>query len=380
MDASVSDPSFADRLAALREQTARVDPAIASLRYLVVGGTGFVGQYLVEELLARGAAEVRILCRTRPDDDDARDARITYAIGSVTDGAVVAEACEGIDAVFHTAANYGTPNFGRYGDGKAVYATNVGGVQNVIAACENKGVKTLIYTSSVNVVFDGRPSVEVDEDAPYAEPSRVDHYSRSKCLAEQKVLAASSDSLTTCALRPNGIYGPREDFITQKVLGLVRWMRGLPFALDRAQRTDWTFVYNLVWAHLLCMATPPEQVRAKAFFITDGEAVHTMDGFMDAFLAPLGFRVRRIVPVPSFLMTLGCTLSEWLCHVLSPIVRIAPAFTRAEAQKAVATNTHSIERARAVLGYEPLISTSEGLRYMSEELVARRALRARRSS
>ena len=359
---------FATRLAALREETREVDVAVAGRRFLSVGGTGFLGRYLVEDLLARGAAEVRILCRTPPKGE--HDPRVSYATGSVTDPEVARKACRGMDVVFHSAAAYGTPPFGRLGPAQDVGDINVRGVESSLAAARAEGVQDFVYTSSTNVIFDGRARVDADETTPYATGRRLDHYSRTKIAAEQLVLAANAGGLRTGVLRPNGIYGPREQYITGKVLPIMRMLRGLPFSLDPSQRTDWTFVYNLVWAHLLWLRRAreaPGDVAGKAYFITDGEALHTMRDVIGSTVKALGYSSWTLMRVPRFLMVVGCDMLERVCWWLR-FLGLRPPFTRTEALKAVTTHTHSIERARTLLGYRPLVSTAEGLCYMNAEL------------
>ncbi len=371
-DPKASPPDFATKLATLRADTQDVDTAVADRRFLSVGGTGFLGRYLVEELLARGAAEVRILCRTPPAEDPDRDPRVTFATGSVADADVAREACADMDVVFHSAAAYGAPPFGRLGPARLLYDINVGGVENMLAACAARSVKRLVYTSSTNVVFDGTEKMDVDEATPYATGKKLDHYSRSKIEAEKLVLAANSDTLHTGILRPNGIYGPREEYITGKVLPLARLMRGLPFSLDPRQRTDWTFVYNLVWAHLLWLKREGEtdEVAGKAYFITDGEALHTMKDVVGSFVRAVGYSGWTLMRVPRFLMVVGCAMTERLCWWLRKL-GVRPPYTRSEALKAVTSHTHCIDRARKLLGYRPLFSSGEGLHYMNEELRTR---------
>lgn len=363
-------PDFTTRLAGIRTETRDADAGVAGRRFLSVGGTGFLGRYLVEELLARGAAEVRILCRTPPTDDPDRDPRITFATGSVADAEIAEKACADMDVVFHSAAAYGSPPFGRLGPATALYDINVGGVKNILAGAQASGVKELVYTSSTNVVFDGTQKMDLSETAPYATGKKLDHYSRSKIAAEKLVLAADGDTLRTAILRPNGIYGPREEYITGKVLPLARLMRGLPFSLRPSQRTDWTFVYNLVWAHLLWLKRAGEaadEVAGKAYFITDGQALHTMRDVIGSFVRAVGYSGWTLMRVPRFLMVAGCAMTERLCWWLRRL-SIRPPFTRSEALKAITSHTHSTARAAELLGYQPLFTTEEGLHYMNEEL------------
>jgi nucleoside-diphosphate-sugar epimerase len=154
------------------------------------------------------------------------------------------------------------------------------------------------------------------------------------------------------------------------VLPIMRLLRGLPFSLDPSQRTDWTFVYNLVWAHLLWLRRAreaPAEVSGKAFFITDGEAVHTMRDVIGSMVKAQGYSGWTLMRVPRFLMVIGCAVLERLCWWLKGL-GARPPFTRTEALKAVTTHTHSIERARTLLGYRPLVGTVEGLGYMNAEL------------
>jgi len=83
-------------------------------------------------------------------------------------------------------------------------------------------VGRLVYTSTYNVVFGGQEIHDGDSSLPYLPSSRhVDHYSRTKAIAEQDVLRASGRGLEgkgvqggrrfkTCALRCAGIYGEGE--------------------------------------------------------------------------------------------------------------------------------------------------------------------------
>ncbi len=370
---SESGLGFAERIAELRQETAQVSTSVAGRRFLVVGGTGFLGSHLVDDLLARGAEEVRVLCRTPPAADPGRDPRLTFVTGSVTDRETTREACAEIHAVFHCAAAYGNPPFGRLGRADGLYEVNVEGTGNILAAAAARSVGQLVFTSSMAVVFEPRDRLGVDEDAPYASGPHLDHYTRSKIAAERMVLRASCDTLHTAALRPSGIFGPGEQYITHKVLPMARLLRGIPFSLDPAQRMDWTFVYNLVWAHMLWLHAdldPSRDVAGRAYFITDGEPMHTLEDVIASILRAAGHRRWTLMRVPSGLMIASCGALERVCWWLRGL-GLRPPFTRMEATKAVTTATHSTARARRLLGYEPLISTREGLRHMSQELAAR---------
>ena len=113
-----------------------------------------------------------------------------------------------------------------------VYDVNVNGTRAVIAACiRSASVRALVYTSSIDVTFDGRPVCDGTEERPYpANPGEFNGYIHSKVMAERHVLAANSPGgLLTTALRPSHIFGPGDPMIPL-VVDLVR-SGGAPFMM-----------------------------------------------------------------------------------------------------------------------------------------------------
>ena len=92
------------------------------------------------------------------------------------------------------------------------------GTENVLAACRQRGVSRLVYTSSPSVIFDGKDHVQGEETLPY--PTRwLCHYPHSKALAEQAVLqAGQSGALRTVSLRPPLIWGPRDTHLIPRLI------------------------------------------------------------------------------------------------------------------------------------------------------------------
>jgi nucleoside-diphosphate-sugar epimerase len=109
------------------------------VRALVTGGAGFIGSTLVRALLARGD-EVRVL-------DDLSSGRaanleglaIDFRGGDVRDRAAVADAVDGVDVVFHEAAQVSVPR--SVLDPEETRAINVDGTACVLAACEAARVR-----------------------------------------------------------------------------------------------------------------------------------------------------------------------------------------------------------------------------------------------
>ncbi len=114
---------------------------------LVTGATGFLGLYIVEQLVARGDS-VRAFCRQPTADLQRLPVEIVQ--GDIRDAGSVAAACRDIETVFHTAAIAGI-----WGPWHSFYETNTVGTENVIAGCLKNRVQKLVFTSSPSVTFDG---------------------------------------------------------------------------------------------------------------------------------------------------------------------------------------------------------------------------------
>ena len=99
-------------------------------------------------------------------------------------------ALRGVDCVFHL-ASYGMSGKEMVQAGRAE-EVNINGTCNVLDACHEHGVRRLVYVSTYNVVFGGKPIVNGNEALPYFPiEDHVDAYGRSKSVAEQLVLKSN---------------------------------------------------------------------------------------------------------------------------------------------------------------------------------------------
>ncbi len=123
----------------------------------VTGGTGFLGSYLVRDLLARGT-NVRVLARPSPRADRLAAAGVEIAPGDLRDPESIARAVRGADIVYHLAAKVGAAPYKDY------FEINVGGTERVVKACTENGVGQFVYASSLAVygpVAEGTASTKV---------------------------------------------------------------------------------------------------------------------------------------------------------------------------------------------------------------------------
>ncbi|MFV9505999.1 MAG: NAD-dependent epimerase/dehydratase family protein [Oscillochloridaceae bacterium umkhey_bin13] len=318
-------------------------PSVDQRPVLVVGGSGFVGRHLVEALQREGRT-VRVFDR-RPLNDLAVD----QIIGDLRDPLAVQRACHGVQTVFQTASLVDW----RPGNDALLHAVNVQGQRNVITACQAQGQINLVYTSSIDVVFDGQPISDGDESLPY--PRRhLDAYAHTKMLAERETLAAhGQNGLRTCALRLAGVYGPRDPYRLPEIVQLARrnqfWRLG-----DGRARFNHVYVENTAHAHL-CAETALNQGRAggQSYFIADQPASNFF-AFVASFATDLGLPAppRSIPFAVAYALAAALEGGAWLSRG-----RLGnPAFTRYVVASTCRDFCFRSERAARELGYVPPVS------------------------
>ncbi|QTA92813.1 NAD-dependent epimerase/dehydratase family protein [Desulfonema magnum] len=316
-------------------------------KILVTGGGGFLGGAIVRQLVQRGDA-VRSL--SRGFYPELASLGVQQIQGDISDREIVAQACEGIDLVFHVAAKPGV--WGPYAD---YFRTNVTGTRNIIAACHKHGVSRLVYTSSPSVVFDSSHMEGVNESVPYPEKFHA-HYPKTKAMAEQHVLRAATEGLRTIILRPHLIWGPGDNHLVPRILAkgkrLVRVGNG-------RNLVDTIYIDNAADAHILAgdkLKESPD-LSGNIYFISQGEPVSLWD-MINAILKAGGLDpVRRSMPQKMARM-IGAVL-EFVYEMFH--IKSEPPMTRFVAEELATSHWFDISAARRDLGYVPAVSAEEGL-------------------
>ena len=321
------------------------------MRGLVTGGGGFLGRYIVEQIVARGD-QVRVFSRQRYPELDKLG--VETRTGDLQDTSAVTAACEGMDVVFHAAALPGI-----WGPWKLFHGVNTLGTQHVLEGCRRHGVGRLVFTSSPSVVYDGHDHLGADESLPYS-TKFLCHYPRSKALAEQAVLAANGiEGLATCALRPHLIWGPRD---TQLIPRLIeRAKRGqLRRVGDGRNLISMVYVENAARAHLqaadaLTLASP---VAGQAYFINEPDPVNLWD-WVNTLLGRAGLPPITKSISAGAASAIGAVL-EGVYGLLS--ISSEPRMTRFLASQLSRSHWYRVEKAQRDFGFESLVSVDEGLR------------------
>lgn len=157
------------------QKPAKPPTAIPSV--LLVGANGFLGR-TIPPLIAARHPKCRItMLDIAPATTTTLD--FPYVSGDITDLASLTEIFQKVKpAVVIHSASPPIPTVGK-GDEKLFFRVNVEGTRNVIKACNESGVKALIYTSSASVIYDGGNLVNANETTPFA-TRHVDPYNASK--------------------------------------------------------------------------------------------------------------------------------------------------------------------------------------------------------
>jgi len=320
---------------------------------LVTGGGGFLGSAIVRRLRARGDT-VRSYSRQRYAHLESLG--VEQVTGDLADAAAIRQACAGCDIVFHVAAKAGV--WGRYIE---YDLANVVGTQNVLDACLQAGVPRLVYTSTPSVIYHGGDIEGVDESIPYPATFEAP-YPQTKAIAEQRVRNAHGTNLKTVILRPHLIWGPGDPHLIPRLLERAR--RGTLRRIgSRSKKVDVVHVENAALAHVLAgdaLATSPENVAGKVYFISNGEPVILWD-FINSILAQAGLpAVTKKVPYTT--AWAAGALLEGVYGILR--FKGEPPMTRFVARQLATAHWFDISAARRDFGYEPFISIEEGLRQL----------------
>ncbi len=206
---------------------------IKGKRFLVIGGAGFIGSHLVDQLLAEGAAQVRVYDNfsrgTRANLEQALQdprAEVFADGGDILHKDTLLNAMAGMDGVFHLAALW-LLQCHEYP--RSAFEVNVAGAMNVIEAVIATGVKRLVFSSSASVYGDA-VTEPIEENHPF---NCQEFYGASKVCGEVLLRALHNRELSKgnafecVSLRYMNVYGPRQDDKGAYVGVIVRMLNAL---------------------------------------------------------------------------------------------------------------------------------------------------------
>jgi len=225
---------------------------------LVIGGAGFVGSHIVDQLVQEPVREIVVLDNfvrgTRANLSQAvQDKRVRVVEGSVTDLDLLRKLMQGADYVFHLAALW---LYECVHQPRAALEVNVVGTYNVVETAQQAGIKKVVYSSSASVYGDAI-FTPMTEEHPFNNRTT---YGATKIAGEQFFRAFyEQHKMDYVGLRYMNIYGPRMDYkgtyvsVIMKVLDRIE--QGQPPIIfgDGSQAYDFIHVDDIARANILAL-------------------------------------------------------------------------------------------------------------------------------
>jgi nucleoside-diphosphate-sugar epimerase len=321
------------------------------MKALVTGASGFLGSHLVDACLAAGD-EVRVLVRESANLSYLRTLPgVEFATGDLGDADALRRATQGVDVVYHSAARVTD-----IGTREQFWDANVAGTERLLHAARAGGVGRFVFVSSPSALMDGTDQLDLDESAPY--PARfLNLYSETKATAEQRVLAADAPGFTTCAIRPRGVWGPRDraGFMPR----LIAAMRAGKLPDLSGGKTVYASLCYCTNAAQACLAAArSDRVGGKAYFVADAERTDVW-----AQLAEVAERFGGQPPTKR--------VSPWVRDALVGAVELVwripylranhtPPISRYSVALLTQSGTYDTSAATRDFGYRPVVSQEAG--------------------
>ncbi len=314
------------------------------MNVLITGGSGFIGRYFHQALVASGH-KVTILDLAKPTWD-ANPSRVI--VGDVRDPAAVRQALTGCDAILNLAAAHHDFGIAR----ETFFSVNEGGARVLCAAAEEIGVKNICFFSTV-AVYGAVPEPR-HEDSP-TQPTSP--YGQSKLAAERvfEAWTAAGEGRRCVVIRPTVVFGPRN---FANMYALIRQIQsGLFFRVGAGRNVkSLAYVENLVDGALFLWQRPAER-PFEVFNYVDKPDLDTRS-LLSAIYQALGRRLPR-VHLPLRLALIAAAPFDLLIRISRRNLPISTARIRK-------MSTQTRFEAERVLraGYRPKVPLLEGVEKM----------------
>ena len=319
-------------------------------RVFVTGALGFIGRRLMERYRDAGAEVTGMDVRA--------DETQGVVAGDLRRPGAWQDAAAGAEVVIHLGALVGMGP-----DEEASWRINVLGTRHALDAAVRGGARRFVHFSSI-VTFGFDFEGTVDESHPVR--ANGVPYVDTKIASEQVVLAAHAAGEMECTIvRPGDVYGPGSHFWTATP---VRELKARRFVLPAMGRGLMSPVYVDDLLDGVLLAASRQKAAGQVFTLTGPRSISTRE-FFGHYARMLD---RRRVPVaPTGVVAALAAATQRL----SRDSEVTPAAARYLAR----AGSHSIEKARSQLGYEPRVDLDEGMRRAEEWLRAEGLLDPRRA-
>jgi UDP-glucose 4-epimerase len=227
-------------------------------KIVVIGGAGFIGSHIVDQLLAEPVREIVVIDNfvrggLANIERSLADPRVRVVEGDITSPDCLEGLLENAAGVFHLAALW---LFECVHEPRSAVEVNVVGTYNVVEAAARAGVRKVVYSSSASV-YGNAVVTPMTEDHPFNNRTM---YGATKIAGEQFFRSFfEQHGLDYVGLRYMNVYGPRMDdkgaYVSVIMKVLDRIERGLPPVIfgDGSQSYDFVHVDDVARANILAL-------------------------------------------------------------------------------------------------------------------------------
>lgn len=309
--------------------------------FLIAGGASLIGSHIAEQLLAGGAKHVKLLDNfslgtaamvSKLDGND----RVSMVRGDILRANELFDALEGVDGVFAVAAYLTLPLSANPMYGLDV---NVRGVNTVLEAARYRGVKKIVFCSSVAVYGESK-TPGIAEDSPLSWQSLQPAgalYAASKVIGENLCrLYKNKYGIDYVALRYSTVYGERQHYRGVNALYIIKAYEAIAAGEapvlpgDGSEVHDYIYVGDVARANVMAMGL---DVSGESFNIVSG--------------------------IDESLNDVVATILRLTGSNLKPVYRDDPSMVRFTTTTEI---RYSREKAERILGWKPEVGLEEGIR------------------
>ena len=316
-------------------------------RVLVTGATGFLGKYLVEELINNGYEVVAQGRKENILNNLKEQYKVNILKCSLNE---IKNIDMNIDCVIHAAAL--STVWGKWQD---FYDSNVLGTENVIKFCLKNNVRRLIYVSSPSIYSAKFDRFNIKEE-DFDKNNKLNFYIKSKILAEDLINKIDNQKLETVIIRPRGLFGIGDTSIVPRLINANSKI-GIPLFNDGKNVVDITCVENV--AYSLRLAMEKEEANGNIYNITNGDPTE-FKNILDKLFTELEERANY--------RKMNINLMYFVASVIELFYKLFRIYK--EPKYTIATLGYSqslnIEKAKKDLDYNPKITLEEGKKKYAE--------------
>lgn len=315
------------------------------MKILVTGATGGLGIALVQYFVSRGYETIATgrneLCGQKLVEMGAK-----FIPCDLRNPRLIFEVEKGIDFIVHSAA-ISSP-WGHWHD---FFEINYLATQKILKLAKENGVKGLVFVSSPSVYARAIDQIGLNEtDAPNPRP--LNHYAKTKLMAEKIVLDANEENFRASIIRPRAIIGPNDSVLLPRFLRLINKGR-FPLFNNGDAIIEPTDVRDV--AHAIGLMVTNSNSGGEIFNISGGkskkfnEMISELSIALHKKVSFVKINYNTAFPVIGFV--------EWFCSILPK--HPEPPITKYSLAVLSFSQTFDLTKARKILGFEPQFDAFE---------------------